>query len=183
MHTRTDIRAQVDADARLQQEINHALLAVADALASGSDRRLARILTRTLEASWVEHVSFQDDVVFPILIGRHGAGIADVIDARRSEHTALMQLHTRIHQHLERLLRAHHAVPGELGLLLKLTHAQRLSHLDFDTELEGSLPEMYTTEEIALCEKWQLARPNPRFPFNLLRKGDRPFPRLGDREH
>jgi hypothetical protein len=176
MHTSTDIRAQIEADAMLQREISRALLAVADSLESGTDRRVVRILTRTLEASWDEHVSFQNEVIFPILSSRHGAAVLQMIDGRRSEHASLSHDHATIGRQFDGLLGQQLDMAAELELLLRSTHAQRQSHLDLDADLDGWLPKTFTEAECALCGKWSALRPNLPFPLNLLRQGPRPRP-------
>lgn len=184
MYDAADIRAQIAADALLQREISHALLAIADTLPAGSDHRVVRILTRTLEASWIEHVSFQDGVLFPILISRHGAPVQAMIDDRRSEHASLSQRHARIARELDSLLlRAGRATADGLETLLRSTHADRLSHLELDADLDPWLPEAFNDAECALCEKWSNARPSLRFPLNLLLQAGRSFPRTGGRLH
>ena len=175
----TDIHALVDADAQLQREISAALLAVADGLTSGGDLRMVRILTRTLEASWTEHVSFQDEVVFPILIARHGPDPAPDVERSNGEHKRLAELHAEISRRLEALLKPEHAIDEGLEALLRDTLACRLSHLEIDSRIGSRLPDTFTAAERILCEKWSQTRPHPRFPLNLLPKGDRPFPKLG----
>jgi len=172
-----DIRAQIAADLLLQREISHVLVAVADTLSEGSDLRVVRILSRTLEASWDEHVSFQDKVVFQILLTRHGAKVRDMIDGRRSEHASLSQQHFRIGRQLDNLLTRGQAAADGLEALLRSTYSDRLSHLDRDAELDGWLPETFNNTECSLCQKWSASRPQLRFPLNLLR--DPGFPRVG----
>lgn len=179
MKTCTDIREQVGADARLQQEISHALLAVAEALAADGDYRIVRILARTLEASWDEHVSFQHEVIFPIIISRHGDKLNELVDGHRAEHASLTQLHAEIGHHLEALLEPAHEQAAGLETLLRRTHAQRLLHLSREDELHAWLPDSLDDGERSLCEKWLQTRPSLRFPLNLLREGGRPFPSLG----
>jgi hypothetical protein len=183
MHQAADIRAQIAADALLQREISHALLAIADTLPAESDLRVVRILTRTLEASWIEHVSFQDGVLFPILVSRHGVRVQDMIDRGRSEHASLSQFHARIGDHLDGLLQAGHEPAEGLETLLRTTHADRLSHFALDAELDGWLPETFNDAECSLCEKWSNARPSLRFPLDLLLKAGRSFPRSGGQLH
>lgn len=175
----TDIRAQVEADAQLQREISAALLAVADGLTSGGDLRMVRILTRTLEASWSEHVSFQGEVVFPILIARHGPDLAPDLERLDGEHKRLAELHAEISRRLEALLKPDHAIDEGIEALVRDTLACRLSHLECDSRINSRLPDAFTAAERTLCEKWSQTRPHPRFPLNLLPKGDRPFPKLG----
>lgn len=179
MKTCTNIRDQVGADARLQQEISHALLAVADALAAGGDHRIVRVLARTLEASWDEHVSFQHEVIFPIVVSRHGEKLKALVDGHRSEHASLTQLHGEIGRHLEALLEPAHTLAAGLETLLRRAYAQRLLHMGCETDLHAWLPDTLDDAERSLCEKWLQTRPNLRFPLNLLREGGRPFPRLG----
>jgi len=179
MHASTDIRAHIEADALLQREISHALLAIADSLTAGTDRRVVRILIRTLEASWSEHVSFQDGVVFPILTGRHGVEVQVLIDHRRAEHASLSQQHAKISHHLDSLMPAEQTIADGLEKLLRSTHMERLSHLSLDAELDGWLPENFTDAECSLCEKWLRTHASLRFPLSLLRQVGQSFPRLG----
>lgn len=183
MDTAPNIRAHIDADARLQSEINHALLAVADGLLAGSDRRLVRILKRTLVASWTEHVSFQDEVIFPIIEARRGQEIRDTIDRLRFEHASMSQRHGEITQALDGLLHGRGADPAGLDALLRTTVEQRRSHVDKDAELDKLLPATFTDHETWLCAEWITTRPKPRFPLNLLGATGRPIPRLGGRLH
>lgn len=170
MHKDTDIRALIQADAMLQREITQALLAVADTLATGTDRRIVRILTRILDTSWDEHVSLQDEVIFPILASRHGAVVQESIKARQSEHASLSQRHSEIGRQLAELLAQDAVLADRLEGLLRGTHAQRLAHLERDAELDGWLPQSFTETECLLCGRWSDARPHLRFPFNLLRQ-------------
>ncbi|KAB2939970.1 MAG: hypothetical protein K8F92_09675 [Hyphomicrobium sp.] len=183
MDTAPNIRAHLDADVHLQSEINHALLAVADGLSAGSDRRLVRILKRTLEASWTEHVSFQEEVVFPIIEARHGQETRDSIDRLRSDHASLSQRHGEVAQALQGMLHGRDADPALLDALLRMTVEQRRSHVHKDAELDKWLPATFTEHETWLCAEWISTRPRPRFPLNLLGATGRPIPRLGGRLH
>jgi hypothetical protein len=178
MHTCSDIRAQVQADAQLQNEISQALLAVSSVGAAAADPRMIRVLTRILEASWHEHVSFQDEVLFPILIGRHQSDIEQLIVPSRSQHSSLASCHAEVARKLDAFLHNEGPKPEQLSELLRSTHAQRRLHLEFDATLDGWLPADFTDAEKSLCEKWSSIR-HPRFPLNVLIKGERPFPRLG----
>lgn len=183
MRTANDIRVHIEADALLQQEISRALIATAETLSTGSDPRVVRILTRTLEASWAEHVSFQDHVIFPILVGRHGERVNDKIDRGRSEHASLAQQHFKVGRLLDALLDPGHLIADGLEALIRATHAERCSHLALDAELYSMLPQTFTDTECLHCGQWWTSRPRSRFPLNLLRKPGRPFPRLGGRLH
>jgi hypothetical protein len=163
------IRAQIAADALLQAEISRGLIAVADSLPQGSDQRVVRILARMLETSWSEHVSFQDLVVFPILIGRHTPRIAVALEQQRSEHARLSQMHRDLGRQLEGLLSELSVDTPGLEALLRSTCALRRSHLNADEQLDGWLPASFSSEEIALCTMWSTQRPAPRFPLNLLK--------------
>jgi hypothetical protein len=182
MRTYTDIRAQVDADVLLQREINLALLAVADTLSPGSDMRMIRILSRILNASWTEHVSFQNEVVLPILVGRHHAAVSDLVERVHRDHVNLGALHTQIAFQFEALLSGGPVVKNELEALLRRTHVTRQDHLATHAALDGWMPPSFTAAECALCEQWALARMSPRFPLDLVRSG-RPYPQFGSRLH
>lgn len=183
MHGSDDIRAQMAADTQLQREICAALLSLADTVATGADLRLVRVLTRTLEVSWAEHVSFQEAVVFPILLARHGNRLQAMIDVRRAEHASLSQLHDQIGRHLNGLLGPGHMVAPNLETFLRSACALRMSHLAFDADLEGQLPADFTEAELSLCANWSETRPTLRFPINLLRNTGLPPSRPTGRTH
>jgi hypothetical protein len=177
MHTALDIRAQIDADTHLQTEINHALSAVADDLNTGSDGRLVRILIRTLQASWREHVGFQTEILFPIVEARHGDEVCGAIARLRIDHASLSQRHGEVGRGLARLLESPPDDDGALERLLRATIAQRRTHFRRDTEFDRWLPETFTRLECALCQRWAAARQSTRFPLNLLRSPERSYPR------
>jgi hypothetical protein len=181
MGTALDIRAQIEADTHLQTEINNALLAVSEGLCKGSDGRVVRLLTRTLEASWHEHVSFQNMVVFPILEGRHALDVSDAIARSHLDHASLSERHGDVGRHLERLLEAPADDVHRLKRLLSVTIAQRRIHFSRDAQLERRLPDTFSRLECVLCERWLAARQSSRFPLNLLRSPGRPYPRFGGR--
>ncbi len=179
----TDIRARIDADAFLQAEINRALLAIADSMSQGSDLRLVRILVRTLETSWAEHVTFQDEVVFPIVLGRHIRGVAPIVGRLRSDHVRIGECNADIGKRLDRLLLGQPSSPAELEAALKAAFELRRDHLHVDAELNGWLPATFSAAEVSLCCVWEMGRPPPRFPLNLLKGiGPRAF-RFGGRPH
>ena len=183
MHSCNDINARVHADAGLQREISHALAALADTLPEGGDLRIARILSRTLEGSWSEHVSFQEEVLFPILAARHGVNVAHLIAARCADHASLSDQHAQIGLQLEKLVGECAPVDDRLEGLLRQAHSHRLSHLCLDGELDEWLPKSYSAAEKSLCEKWWSLRPVLRFPLNLLCSGELPFPHIGKHIH
>jgi hypothetical protein len=179
MGTALDIRAQIEADTNLQTEISKALLAVTEGLGKGSDGRVVRLLTRTLEASWHEHVSFQNMVVFPILEGRHARDVSSAIARSHLDHAALSERHRDVGRRLDLLLETSADDVHGLERLLRVTIAQRRIHFHRDAELERWLPDAFSRLECVLCERWVAARQSPRFPLGLLRSPDRPYPRFG----
>lgn len=183
MDTAASIRAQINADAHLQAEINRALLAIADNLASGSDPRVVRILKRTLEASWAEHVSFQGEVVFPILVAHHAGGVSEAVDRLRSEHAALSQRHAGVGKLLASMLQGRPGDTAEIDALLRATLELRRTHLKADAELERWLPVTFNAAEKSLCVGWAMKRTKSRFPLNLLRTMGRSFLRPGEHLH
>ncbi len=179
----TDIRAHIDTDAFLQAEINRGILAIADSMSQGCDLRLVRILVRTLEASWVEHVTFQDEVVFPIVIGRHSRGVAPIVGRLRSEHGRIGECNADIGKRLDGLLREQAHDPVEFEEALRDAFARRRDHMHVHAELTGWLPATFSAAETSLYCVWEMGRPAPRFPLNLLEGGGRPPFRLGGRLH
>lgn len=183
MHSCSDINARVHADAVLQREISHALAALADTLPTGGDLRIARILSRTLEGSWSEHVSFQEAVIFPILTARHGEAVAQLVSQRCADHATLSQLHAIIGPQLDKLVGERDSIDDNLDALLRQAHSARLSHLCLDGELAARLPKSYSDAEKSLCDKWSSTRPVLRFPLNLLCSGELSFPHIGKQVH
>ena len=181
MQSKLDIRAQIAADAALQAEISQALVAIADSLPQGTDLRVARIVLRTLEASWDEHVSFQDEVVFPIVLGRHTHQVALLVDRLRSDHERIRDGNSDIVARLQALLGGISYEPGGLESALRGTFALRRNHLQIDAELGGWLPDTFSPTEQSLSNVWQLSRPSPRFPLNLLKATRKRNFRLGGR--
>jgi hypothetical protein len=181
MQSKLDIRAQIAADAALQAEISQALVAIADSLPQGTDLRVARIVLRTLEASWDEHVSFQDEVVFPIVLGRHTRRVAPLVDCLRSDHERIRDGNSDILGRLQALLGGISYEPAGLESALRGTFALRQNHMQIDAELSGWLPDTFSRTEQALSNVWQLSRPSPRFPLNLLKATRKRNFRLGGR--
>lgn len=181
MQSNLDIRAQIAADATLQAEISQALVAIADSLPQGTDLRVARIVLRTLEASWDEHASFQDEVVFPIVLGRHTRRVAFLVDRLRSDHERIRDGNSDIVRRLQALLGGVSYEPAGLESALRGTFALRHDHMQIDAELSGWLPEAFSPTELALSSAWQLSRPSPRFPLNLLKATRKRNFRLGGR--
>jgi hypothetical protein len=183
MHSVADIRAQRAANAALQAEISHALLAVADSLSQSSDQRVVRLLLRTLEASWAEHESFQVEVTFPIVIGRHARRVTPMVGRLRADHANISGCHADIGRLLQRLLDGVVDEPATLELALRAAFALRRDHMLVDAELGGWLPETFSAAELSLCRAWEKARPTPRFPFNVLQGTSRRTFRLGGPLH
>ena len=179
MQSKLDIREQIAADAALQAEISQALSAIADSLPQGTDLRVARIVLRTLEASWDEHASFQDEVVFPIVLGRHTRRVAPLVDCLRSDHERIRDGNSDIVGRLEALLGGISHEPGGLETALRGAFALRRDHLQIDAELGGWLSDTFSPTEQSLSNVWQLGRPNPRFPLNLLKATRKRNFRLG----
>jgi hypothetical protein len=163
------IRAQIAADALMQAEIGRGLIAVADSLPNGSDLRVARILARMLQSSWSEHVSFQDEVVFPILAVRRARRLAGLIGRQQTDHARLSQHHRAIEHQLNTLLvKATDDVSG-LDRLLRGACDARRSHMAVDEQLDAWLPATFSDGEVRLYHLWANERPHPRFPLNLLK--------------
>ena len=164
------IRDQIAADNRLQEEINRALKDFADSLPGAGDLRLVRILTRTLEPSWTEHVSFQDHVVFPIVEDFDGGAknMTAVIDRLRAEHAGLAERHSEVREQLESLLDGDRSNSRTLAELLKGAVELRSRHFEAETTLAGCLPELFTQRDLALLGRWLTNRPKPPFPLSVL---------------
>ena len=179
MGSKLDIRAQIAADAALQAEIGQALMAIADSLPQATELRMARIVLRTLDASWDEHVSFQDEVVFPIVLGRHARHTAHIVERLRADHAGLASRHAATGRHLQGVLNGETNELAELEQTLRATFEFRRDHLHVDAELSGWLPPAFSAAELSLCCDWEDSRPTPRFPLNVLRATQRRSFRFG----
>lgn len=179
MGSKLDIRAQIAADAALQAEIGQALMAIADSMSQTPELRIARIVLRTLEASWDEHVSFQDEVVFPIVLGRHARRTAHIVERLRADHAGLSSRHAEIGRHLKGVLNGAINELAALEQTLRATFELRRDHLHVDAELSGLLPPAFSAAELSLCCNWEDSRPTPRFPLNVLKATQRRSFRLG----
>ncbi len=164
------IRDQITADGHLQEEINGALEDFADSLPGVTDLRLARLLTRTLEPSWAEHISFQDHVVFPIIANLDSGtkNIAGVVDRLQAQHASLAEHHTEIKEELVNLLDGDRSNSRMLARLLRSAVRQRRRHLEAEAALTGRLPGMFTPSDAALLGSWLANRPKPAFPLSML---------------
>ena len=169
--TPAGIRAHLAADGRLQEEINRALEDFADSLPGSTGLRLVTALAETLDPSWTEHVSFQEHVVFPIVVKRHAGtkDIAAVIDRLQREHAELSERHSEVAERLDDYLNGSSHDAETLGYLLRSAFEFRGRHLESEQRLDGLLPRLFTPSDLALFNDWTASRPRARFPVNLLK--------------
>jgi hypothetical protein len=179
----TDIRGHIDADAVLQAEISRALLAIADRMSQGSDLRLVRILVRTLEPSWAEHTTLQDEVVVPILLGRHTRCVASIVGQLRSEHAHICESNADVGRRLGGLLHGQPVDPAAFEAALRAAFERRRGHMHVYDELTGWLPATFSAAETSLYSVWEMGRPTLRFPLNLVKANARLASRIGGRPH
>jgi hypothetical protein len=165
-----DARQRMAADRLLQLEINRALEDLADNLPDVSDLRLARVLMEVLEPSWNEHVSFQDQALFPIILERHaGAGEAGaMIDRFRMEHAEIEDRHLEVRQHIATLIRGQLKNADAFGYLLRGVFETRRRHFDAEYDFETSIASSLTPADIAALDSWTTKRPRPSFPLNFV---------------
>ncbi len=155
----------------LQLEICTALESLADNLPNVVDLRLARALVGVLEPSWTEHVSFQDEVLFPILIRRHDAtrGVAATLETLRREHDEMRDRHTEVIEQICLLIVGEQPNPDMLGYLLRGVFEGHRRHIEGETVfLDATLPSLLTDDDHEALESWHAARPEPPFPIRLL---------------
>lgn len=165
------IRAQIAADCILQDEINRGL-ALLLAPPEGIDERLVRALARVVEASWAEHVSFQERVVFPLVAGecRGALGILMAIDRLRQEHDDLGRHHAQLKELLTVQAAPQRAgrIPPELYQALRSTLDKRRRHLDAEDVIADHVPPSMPAQSEALYDQWLSSRPGLPFPVGLL---------------
>ena len=126
-----------------------------------------RILTRTLEASWAEHVSFQHEVIFPILLAHHARRVSEAVDLLRSDHAALSQRHAGVGKLLASML---HGRPGDAAEIMRCSEPPSSAvppqgRRRTRTVAAGDVQRRGETLGVG----WAMTRPKSRFPLNLLR--------------
>ncbi len=138
-------RERIAADRMLQLEICTALESLADNLPNVVDLRLARALVGVIEPSWSEHVSFQDDALFPILLRRHDAtrGVAATLERLRLEHAEIRDRHVEVIEQICLLIVGEQPNPDMLGYLLRSVFEGHRRHIEGETAfLELDAPEL-----------------------------------------
>jgi hypothetical protein len=166
-----DPRRRVAADRMLQLEICTALEGLADSLPNEIDLRLGQSLVCVLEPSWTEHVSFQHDALFPILMRRHDGSkhVLDDLERCRREHEEISDRHNEVNEQIELLIGGEAPNPEMLGYLLRGAFESRRRHIDGEqTLLDRVLPSLFTPADRAAIDAWNATRPQPPFPINLL---------------
>ena len=155
----------------LQFEICCALECLADGLPEVTDLRLARALITVLEPSWMEHVSFQDEALFPILLRRHhhSRDLAVSLDRLRRDHMEISDRNREVSEQIELLLAGDEPDPEMFGFMLRSAFDSRRRHMESELVLvEAYLPSMLTPAERTIVDRWHSARPQPPFPLGLL---------------
>ncbi|WP_068463942.1 hypothetical protein [Hyphomicrobium sulfonivorans] len=169
-----DICELIEADARLQREINHALEAAIDHLlpAAGGGRAMIHLLTRTLLPSWQCHCSLQSEVIFPIAEARQDSAVLPAITRLRANYPELAHHHATAGNALLRLLGLSKSPEqGDLsGMRQQLCAAlkARQAHFRLSAQLDAPPSGTLTPAEQALCTLWLATRPQPCFPLNML---------------
>jgi len=162
------IRTYIEVDALLQVEISASLLALAEAPGAASAPRLARMLARTLEPSWLAHVSLQEHVVVPILAAYRGDRLGGLMCCSDTGHASLSQQHAEIGRHLARAGANASMSMAELDGLLRAIYARRLDHLAHAGRLIEHLPGEFSAADCALWRMWLSLRRGTQFPLDLI---------------
>jgi hypothetical protein len=155
----------------LQLEICAALESLADSLPDVADLRLARALTGVLEPSWTEHVSFQEEALFPVLMKRHdhSKSLQTELERFQREHVKISDGNAELGEQIELLIGGEAPDPGMLGYLLRNIFESRRRHIDDEAALiEAFLPSLLTPADRVALEMWMATRKKPPFPISLL---------------
>jgi hypothetical protein len=165
------IREHLAVDSRLQEEINHALEDLADSLPGSSGMKLAAALKETLDPSWAEHVSFQEQVLFPIILSRHANArdVGPIVDRLKRDHMEVTERHAEVSEKLDNHLNGRFSNAESLGYLLRSTFELRGRHWEAEQRLDALLPRMFTPADMTLFSGWTSTRSRIRFVSSFMR--------------
>jgi len=164
-----DALARIHADSTLQSEICDALEGLADTLPGSLTTELASRLPAILASSWAEHVSLQEDAIFPVLQRFH-AGSRDLlfqIEQLRAEHAAISGMADEIIEQLEQSLTGAVINADMLGYMLRLAFETRRQHLAAEHRLVLELlPARLAPADREILSRWLSGHSWPRSLFN-----------------
>lgn len=161
---------RVKADRQLQSEIDKAMASLLGGLPCAVDLRLARVLDTVLVASWTEHVSFQDEVLFP-LIGKAERRTPDVralIGRLENEHAEIAEYHDDFTASLKSIIAGRRISESGLEITLKRTLDLRSLHNGAEAVLDQIIPSVVDATDHTELEKWMASNGTASFPVNLI---------------
>lgn len=164
-----DLKEMISEDRQLQRELTAALEQVADSLPQ-FDPPLLRVIQAVLEPSWQEHVSFQNEALFPIVkrIGAPPAEIQAMLDQLSAEHLALSEHQANAGRQIAKLMRGRISDFEVFGKEMREVFDLRQRHLDREAQLELWLPLRMDPLAHQVIDAWLRSRPSPRFPASLI---------------
>lgn len=169
-----EISEFIEADTRLQREINHALEAAIDHFqpAADSGRAMVHMLDRTLLPSWQTHVRLQSELILPIAEARMGCAGLRAASLLRAGYPELARHHVAASSALQSFLEPsplpRRSDLNRLKRQLSAALTARWAHFRLSVRLNIPLSGPLTSAEQALCTLWLATRPQPAFPLNML---------------
>jgi hypothetical protein len=164
-----DAYERIAADRTLQLEICCTLESLADSLPE-VDLNLARALAGVLEPSWIEHVSFQDEVLFPILSRDvERALLVARLDTLKREHTEISGRFGELNEQIVLVIEGEAHNADAFGYLVRGVFESLRSHIDHEAVLlEEFMPRVLSPADRKIVETWSASRAWPPFPISLL---------------
>jgi len=168
-----DLAQWIAADRRLQSEIDRAMARLAECVDTGVDLRLAQILSAVMEPSWKEHMSFQEEALFPLLVRLHGVSpdMAGLLARLGDEHGTIGTAHDEVAVHLHHVAggwRAAKAAGRDLAAALGRALSLRERHGAAESSLADALPPRLGEDDQAAMAQWFATRAAHPFPLNLV---------------
>ena len=160
-----DALARINADGVLQTEICAALESLADGLPDSLDADLTARLAPILNSSWSEHVSLQEDAIFPILKRCHAGSDALIlqIEQLEIEHGMIADSNREITEQFDLALQGIEPSIDMLGYMLRGAFLDRRRHLDCERRVFATmLPATLAPVDREVLLRWLSSHAWPR---------------------
>ena len=155
-----DIAWMMAADREIQAEIDKGLVTLVQTPPEDVCRCVARILCSVLVSSWSQHVEFQDEALFPIIV-RSDATTLDMrslLNRLAREHSEISEHQRDVSQLLHDVVAGRAAMEGAVTLGVSHVIQLRSEHQKAEAALDRLIPGMLAPEEREALERWAESR-------------------------